>query len=378
MENKYLKTKDKKTCNGCTACALVCPKGAIEMIEDNEGFIYPRIIDSKCIKCGRCLNTCSNYSKEQDRKYISYAAINNDKQTLFESTSGGAFSAIVKKLFENEQAVCYGAAYNENIEVVHMRADTLNDTFKFRGAKYIRSNILGIYENVKKDLKAGRQVLFTGTPCQTAGLSTYLNKDYPNLILCNIICHSNPSPKVFQRYIRALELKQDSKITSYSFRAKSNGWDNRVPIVEYDDGTCSGETTFITAFFRAIVNRPCCYDCKFIKPYNYADITLGDFWGVDKLTDISDYQNGISLVLLNTEKGKEYFEDIQGLKLYKIDDNIDVFKYNHKKSDNPHRNREKFFKKLDDVKDEKVLDYIKKMSRERLARRIVNRLKNRS
>ena len=375
MENIYLKTKDKITCNGCTACALVCPKNAIEMVEDDEGFVYPRILEEKCIKCGKCLNTCSNYSKTEDRKYIAYAAINNDEQTLSESTSGGAFSALVNKLFENSNAVCYGVAYNQDFDVVHMRADSLEQAFKFRGSKYLRSNILGIYESIKQDLKDEKLVLFTGTPCQTAGLSTYLNKDYPNLILCDIICHSNPSPKVFKRYIKALELKQGSKVKKYSFRAKSNGWDNLKPIVEYTDGTCEEELTFLTAFLRAIANRPCCYNCKFIKPYNFADITLGDFWGVDKLTNISNYQNGTSLVLLNTKKGQEFFEDVQGLTLYKLDDEIDVFKYNHKKPDNPHRNREKFFKRLDNIKDENVLEYVNKMSRERLVRRIINKLK---
>ncbi len=375
MENIYLKTKEKKTCNGCSTCALVCPKGAIEMVEDNEGFIYPVIIDSNCIKCGKCLNTCSNHSKKEDNSYEAYAVINKDKHTLSESTSGGAFSAIAKRLFKNKDAVCYGVAYNKDFDALHMRAESLEETLKFRGSKYLRSNILGIYEGVKQDLKDGKQVLFTGTPCQTAGLSTYLNKDYPNLILVDIICHSNPSPKVFKRYINALELKQGSKVKSYSFRAKSNGWDNLKPIVEYQDGTCEEETTFLTAFLRAIANRPCCYDCKFIKPYNYADITLGDFWGVDKLTNISNYQNGTSLVLLNTAKGQDFFKDIQGLTIYKLDKDIDVFKYNHKKPDNPHRNREKFFEKLDNIKDEKILEYINKMSRERLVRRIINKLK---
>lgn len=375
MENIYLKTKEKKTCNGCTACALVCPKGAIEMVEDNEGFIYPVIIDEKCIKCGKCLKICSNYSKEQDRKYFAYAAINKDKDVLSQSTSGGAYTALIEKLFSKKDGVCYGAAYNKDFEVVHMRATSLKEAKKFRGSKYLRSNILGIYESVKKDLAEGKDVLFTGTPCQCAGLSTYLNKDYPNLVICDIICHSNPSPKLFGRYIKALELKEGSKVKSYSFRAKSNGWDNLAPIVEYANGKKEEELTFLTAFLRAIANRPCCYDCKYIKPYNFADITLGDFWGVDKLTDIKDYKNGTSLVLLNTKKGEEFFKDVQGLKLYKLEDNIDVFKYNHKTPDNPHRNREKFFRKLDSVKDEDTLDYINKMSRERLARRILNKIK---
>lgn len=375
MENIYLKTKDKKTCNGCTACALVCPKGAIKMVGDNEGFIYPHIIQDKCVECGKCLKTCSNYAKKQDSKYIACAAINKDEKILLNSTSGGAFSALTNKLFNYEDSVCYGVAYNENLEVVHMRATSKNEAEKFRGSKYLRSNILGIYEQVKKDLKEGKRVLFTGTPCQCAGLNTYLNKDYPNLILIDIICHSNPSPKVFKRYIKGLELKRSTKVKNYSFRAKSNGWNNLKPIVEYENGIIEEETTFLTAFLRAIINRPCCYDCKFIKPYNFADITLGDFWGVEKLTNISDYQNGTSLVLLNTKKGQDFFEGIQGLALYKLDEDIDVFKYNHKKPDNPHRNREKFFNKLDNIKDKDILEYINKMSKERLARRIINKLR---
>lgn len=377
MENIYLKTKDKISCNGCTACALVCPKNAIKMVEDSEGFIYPVIEEEKCIKCGKCLRICSNYSLSEDKKYTAYAAIHNNKEVLSESTSGGAFTALIQKLFSKENTVCYGVAYNKNFEVVHLRATSLKEAEKFRGSKYLRSNILGIYENVKKDLNEGKQVLFTGTPCQCAGLTTYLNKDYPNLIICDIICHSNPSPKVFKRYIKALELKARAKVKSYSFRAKSNGWDNLVPIVEYENGKIEEELTYLTAFLRAIANRPCCYDCKFIKPFNFADITLGDFWGVDKLTDIKEYANGTSLVLLNTPKGKDFFQDVSGLKLYKIDEHIDVFKYNHKVPDKPHRNREKFFKNLDKQKDDHILTYINKMSSERLVRRIINKIRNR-
>lgn len=375
MENIYLKTKEKKTCNGCTACALVCPVHCIEMKEDYEGFIYPVVDESRCIHCGKCLRTCSNYSKNDNRQYIAYAAINNDKAILKESTSGGVFSALAKTVFVDKDSVCYGVAYNENLEVVHMRAENLKETEKFRGSKYLRSNILGIYENVKKDLQDNKHVLFTGTPCQCAGLTTYLNKDYPNLITCDIICHSNPSPKVFKRYIKALELKYGSKVKSYSFRAKSNGWDNLVPIVGFENGEKIEETTFLIAFLRAIANRPCCYECKYTKPFNFADITLGDFWGVDKLTDITEYKEGMSLVLLNTEKGKQFFEKTENVKTYKLDKSIDVFKYNHKTPDNPHRNREKFFKNLDKQKDENILDYINKMSKERLARRIINKIR---
>ena len=154
MENIYLKTKRKETCNGCTACAYVCPKKCIEMKEDNEGFIYPTVDESKCIHCGKCLTVCSN-TKEQNEKAkpLYYACINNNKDVLMNSTSGGVFYALLKELFSKQNAVCYGAAYDENLVVKHMRAETLEDSLKFMGSKYARSDILGVYEQVKEDLK---------------------------------------------------------------------------------------------------------------------------------------------------------------------------------------------------------------------------------
>lgn len=375
MENVYLKTKQKNTCNGCTACACACPKGAIEMVEDTEGFIYPSIIDKKCIKCGKCLRICSNYSIKDDRKYIAYAGVNESEDILSKSTSGGVFSALVDKLFLEKDSVCYGVAYNDELEVVHTKATTIGEASKFYGSKYVRSNILGVYKSIKNDLKEGKKVLFTGTPCQCHGLTVYLNKDYENLVICDIICHSNPSPKVFSKYIKALEQKEDSKICKYTFRSKTNGWNNPIPIVQFQNGKTVPESSFSTAFARVLISRPCCHDCKFVKPFNYADITIGDFWGVDKLTDIKDYQNGISLILANTKKGINFLNDIRGVKLYKLDDDIDVFKYNHKMPEKPHRNREKFFKKIDKYSDVEFLNYMNKMSQERLLRRLINKIR---
>lgn len=378
MENIYLKTKDKKTCNGCTACSLVCPKHCIEMKEDSEGFIYPVVDESRCVHCGRCLNICSNYKKQEIAdKILPFAIINKDKKILECSTSGGTFYAILETLFKDENAVCYGAAYDENLVVRHMRAESLEEAKKFMGSKYVRSDIIGAYERIKKDLKEGRKVLFTATPCETMGLYTYLGKKWDNLITCDIICHSNPSPKVLAKYFKALELMENSKLTRYTFRAKSNGWANPLPIAEFANGKVLEESTYQKAFGGVLISRPCCSDCKFTTPQNVADITIGDFWGVEKLTQIKDYSNGISIVFANNKKGLNIINSLENIDVILLDENIDYLKYNHNKPEKPHRNRENFFESLDKCDTKDILKLLKSMSKERFVRRIINKLKGR-
>ncbi|MBQ8042983.1 MAG: Coenzyme F420 hydrogenase/dehydrogenase, beta subunit C-terminal domain [Clostridia bacterium] len=376
MENIYLKTKDKKTCNGCTACSLVCPKHCIEMKEDQEGFIYPVVDEDRCIHCGRCLNLCSNYKKQEIGDSIKpFAIINKDEEVLLQSTSGGTFYALLKSLFKDENAVCYGAAYDKDLVVRHMRAENLKEAMKFMGSKYVRSDVVGVYEGVKKDLKEGKTVLFTATPCETMGLHTYLGKAYDNLITCDIICHSNPSPKVLAKYFKALELQENSNLKKYTFRAKSNGWANPMPIAEFANGKILEENTYQKAFSRVLISRPCCSDCKFTIPQKVADITIGDFWGVDKITDIKDYSKGISIVFANNKKGLEMIHSLENINIIELDENENYLKYNHNKPEKPHRNREDFFEKLDKCKDQDVLKLLNNMSQERLVRRIINKLK---
>lgn len=378
MENIYLKTKDKVACNGCTACSLVCPKHCIEMQEDSEGFIYPVIDELRCIHCGRCLKTCSNYEKQEiTHEIIPFAAINKDADILLKSTSGGVFYALLESHFKQDDAICYGAGYDENLVVKHMRACSIEQAMQFMGSKYVRSDIIGIYEDVKKDLQAGNKVLFTATPCETFGLYTYLGKDYENLITCDIICHSNPSPKVLSKYFKALELKENSKLKRYTFRAKSNGWANPLPIAEFENGKVIEEDTYQKAFSRVLISRPCCSDCKFTTPQKVADITIGDFWGVDKLTDIKNFAKGISIVFANSKKGLETISNLENINIVKLEQNKNYLEYNHNKPEKPHRNRERFFKKLDSCKDEDFLRLLSYMAQERIIRRIINKIKKR-
>lgn len=376
MENIYLKTKDKKTCNGCTACSLVCPVHCIEMKQDHEGFIYPVVDETRCIHCGRCLKLCSNYKKQDNANEITpFAVINKDEKILLKSTSGGVFYAMVDRLFKDKDAVCFGAAYDEKHVVRHIEATNIEEAKAFMGSKYVRSDIVGVYERIKKYLVSGKKVLFAATPCETFGLYTYLGRDFDNLITCDIICHSNPSPKVFEKYLKALELKENSKIAKYTFRAKSNGWANPSPIVEFENGNCVEETTFQKAFSSVLISRPSCSDCKFCAPQKVADITIGDFWGVEKLTDIKNYEQGISIVFANNKKGLDIINSLENVEIIQLDNQIDYLKYNHNTPVKPHRNRGKFFCALDKCKDKDILKLLDNMSKERMLRRIINKLR---
>ena len=198
MINEYLKTYNKKDCNGCTLCTIGCPTNAIKMVEDNEGFFYPEIDEEKCIKCNKCKNICSNFNDSKGIEKV-YMAINKNKEELKNSASGGMFYILARYVIE-KNGVVFGVEYDENLRVRHNHYENLEEFKKFQGSKYLRSDIGNSYKEVEKFLKQDRYVLFTGTPCQCNALKTYLKKDYEKLIICDIVCHANPSQKVFDKY----------------------------------------------------------------------------------------------------------------------------------------------------------------------------------
>ena len=217
----------KEECCGCTACMSICPKQAITMISDEEGFLYPSINQELCIECDLCKQVCpfsDNYrtSGNYDQPLV-YAAKHKDDKVRMNSSSGGMFTAISDYILDND-GVIYGAAFDENLVVRHQKAETAEDRNKFRGSKYVQSNLNGIFGDIKNELKKGRTVLFTGTPCQNAGLRAFLNKSYDNLYLCDIVCHGTPSPLMFENYIKYCERKNKSSIKEYYCRFKGKGW----------------------------------------------------------------------------------------------------------------------------------------------------------
>ena len=321
---------NKEDCCGCSACMNICPKKAIQMVADEKGFIYPQIDEEICVDCGLCKRACgfvSNYDKSKllDEPII-YAARYNDDNARKKSSSGGMFYALSEYVLNNN-GVIYGAAFDNEFTVNHIRAVTREERDRQLGAKYVQSNIGDSYREAKKDLEEGKLVLFTGTPCQIASLQTFLGKYYDNLIKCDIICHSVPSPKVFKDYLKHLENRYNSKIKRYSFREKGKRVISQVVKVNFENGkeykkSVVAYDSYGALFGSNIISRPSCFNCRFTNMERPSDITIGDFWGIEKAAPGFADKNGTSIIIVNTNKGIDVINNIES-KLTKVQSTFD-------------------------------------------------------
>ena len=375
-KNTYLDTKIKNTCNGCGVCALVCPKKCIKMIEDEEGFLYPEIDEKKCINCGKCRRYCANFNIKIEENEKAYIAINNSEQQLLESSSGGMFYILAQYTIQ-KGGVVFGVTYNKELIAVHEYAENINDCKKFCGSKYVRSDLKDSYIKVKEFLTHDRYVLFTGTACQISGLKKFLEKDYEKLILCDILCHANPSPKVFKLYIENIENIKHKKVKNILFRSKENGWRNQTPIIVYEDGSKSEEKSYFNAFVNEMINRPSCYNCKFASKRRITDFTIGDFWGIEKVAPEINTENGVSLISVNTPKGNMIFDEVKTQMMIK-EVNYDLAcSFNHYRNVKEHKNREKFFKGISNEKinSENIIKYMNKYTKKSVYKKIAGKIK---
>jgi coenzyme F420-reducing hydrogenase beta subunit len=283
------------------------------MREDDEGFLYPVVNGENCISCGLCEKICPALNHGDSRQPLQvYAAKNQDGQIQLNSSSGGIFTLLAEQII-NEGGVIFGARFNDNWEVIHDYTETVEGLSVFRSSKYVQSIIGETYRQAKAFLLAGRQVLFSGTPCQIAGLKTYLQRDYENLLSVDLVCHGVPSPAVWREYLRELAGVLDfSKINSINFRDKTHGWKLFSFSICYTENINSSgvfleslqENVFMRGFLRNLYLRPSCYQCpvKFLS--SGSDITLGDYWGIQNTLPEFDDDKGVSLVMINTLKGK--------------------------------------------------------------------------
>ena len=309
-----IEIKEKEMCCGCHACKNICPKECICMEDDNEGFSYPKVNKYLCIECNLCEKVCPviNMSQNKVVNISAYACKNKDENIRKNSSSGGIF-ALLCEIVINKGVVIFGATFDDEFNVYHTYAETLSDCNKFMGSKYVQSKIGDTYSNVKEFLTCGRIVLFSGTPCQISGLNAYLGQKYSNLILIDIACHGVPSPLVYREYLKKIKLINKSKIKSINFRDKASGWKGYNFKVEFYNGCLSEkgyDNIYMKGFLRDIYLRPSCYRCKFKKPITSADLTLADYWGVQYKHPELDDDKGISLILVNSEKGKKMLNNI--------------------------------------------------------------------
>lgn len=376
MKQTYLDDKIKYKCNGCGVCKELCPVDAITMIEDSEGFMYPKIDEEKCIKCGKCRRVCSNYPEENKYTIKAFATINKNQEERNNSTSGGMFKILAQYVLNNG-GIVFGVKFDDNLKVIHSYTNDIKECQKFSGSKYVRSDLKDSYAKVKEFLSDGRYVLFSGTPCQVQGLREYLNKkDNDKLILCEIVCHANPSPKVLDLYIKNLEKIHNKKVKKIYFRSKNPDMNNGA-YVEFFDGTKAEISTYIKSFTgEQLINRPSCNKCVFVNENRKADFTIGDFWGIDEVIPGFDDKKGISLFTVNTEKANKIFDKIKNKMIYKQVELSSAFKYNHNSNLPPNRKRKKFFDGIstNKINENNIIEYMKKYNKRPLYKKVINKL----
>lgn len=358
-------------CCGCAACANACAVGAISMIENQEGFLYPVINREMCVGCGACDRVCPRLEEYP----MAYAAMCNSSHIREKSSSGGIFHLLAEKILSQGGAV-YGAAFDENFEVCHCRVDSMDDLEKLQGSKYVQSRIGGVFRDVKSQLGTGRLVLFSGTPCQCEGLVSYLGKEYNNLYLVDFICHGVPSPAVWRSYVKYVEgIKKDTQISHVSFRSKNLSWERFLLEFTFVNSSKYSNDLhtdiYLRGFLKDLYLRKSCYECTSRKMHRVSDVTVADFWGVQNvLPDMYDGR-GTSLVLVQSEKGSKLFDalDARVVKLKfseAIRGNLSYFS-----SPKMHPKRDVFFQRF------KAGETLESLLNELLQEPIVRRLKNR-
>ena len=344
---------ESKLCTGCASCSQICPQEAVGMAANDEGFFYPCINTELCSDCGLCRKTCpvnkaisivtikqnknecimlNDDSRDKstifgsadlsDKKHLSdkqrnaYACYSKDEDTRSKSSSGGVFTQIAQSIL-SKNGVIFGAGFDGEFKVRHTYVENEKELDGLRRSKYVQSDTGNTFREARAFLKEGREVLFCGTPCQIAGLKAFLNREYENLLTCDLACHGVPSPKVWRMYLDYIKEKYKSSISAVSFRDKSTGWNSSSMKINFSDGSQYIDRVkkeiFFIGFGKSIFNRNSCYNCKFRIQNTKADITLADFWGIDKQND-SDFSDnkGVSLVITHNTAGENALSRIRG------------------------------------------------------------------
>lgn len=362
--------KEKHDCCGCSACTQVCPKQCISFNEDSEGFRYPLVNKELCVDCGMCEKVCPVINQSNERKPLKVLAAKNPNEEIrIKSSSGGIFTMLAEKVIK-EGGVVFGAKFNQDWEVIHDFTETIDGISAFRGSKYVQSFIGDNYSKVEAFLKEGKKVLFSGTPCQIAGLKLFLRKEYDNLLLVDFVCHGVPSPLVWRMYLKELVASiatknsvftaykpENIKIEDIQFRDKEKGWKKYSFLLKLSATQGAEKNTvffletldknmFMRGFLSDLYLRPSCYKCPSKSLKSGSDITIADYWGIENVIPEFDDDKGVSLVLINTIKGENLYNLLNINNI--VSDYKDALKYNSaiEKSINIPNGRNLFWLKL--------------------------------
>ncbi len=307
-------------CTGCGACMNVCPKSAITMHYDDEGFQIPIINRDACVECGLCQKVCPIINK-QEKKFPSsplviYAGYIKDEDIRKNSASGGAFPGFANKFYSRKNGMVVAASFDEHLNLRHTISTKKSDLIKFQGSKYLQSEIGFVFKDILNSLKKGVEILFVGTPCQVAGLKSFLRKDYENLLTVDLICHGVPSPRLFKSYLVQVGVSTKNEYKDFFFRSRNDSAfflhslynkNGSIKVISPD------KHSFICAYLKGWVHRESCYRCPFAAIPRQGDCTIADFWGIlaGKVPFAGDRSKGVSLIMLNNQKGLSFFEKIK-------------------------------------------------------------------
>lgn len=356
-----IELKNKTECCGCSACASVCHKKCISMVADEEGFLYPKVDESACVECGLCKKVCPvlNYIKVQDYERKGIVLRAKGKKVVKNSTSGGFFTPVAEWILGENGVVC-AASFDNQFNVQHQfitkndyesNVDVLD---KFRGSKYVQSNMCDCYEKIREYLNHGTTVCFIGTTCQVYGLKCFLKKEYENLFTVDLVCHGTPSPKLWKKYLDYQIQKKKGKIKSISFRSKQYGYHNAMMEIQFTNRkrylSSARTDIMLKCFFREIASRPICYQCPFKTINRISDLTVYDCWHSEALIHVKDDNMGFTNVIIQSAKGEHILSSIKNnVELYDADLKSAV-KYDGimiEKCAVPHPRRNEFYQNLD-------------------------------
>lgn len=318
----------KENCCGCTSCVNICPMNAIDMIADEEGFLYPKVNSEVCVKCGLCLSHCPIKNRNENSEQVSssqtgYIVRIKDESILRNSTSGGVFTALAS-YFINSGGVVYGTGYDENMKVICKRAESISDIEEMRGSKFVQSDLKNTFRDIKSQLSKGISVLFSGTPCQVDGLIAYLHSKPSNLFCVDFVCRGVPSPMLWESYIRYMEDKFKSKVVYARFKNKTYGYHTSTMKVDFENKKTwygSGRVDpMMKAFVKELASRPSCGACSFKGKNRSSDITMFDCYEFTQITGVKDDNKGYSSIFVNSEAGRYIFEKIRpSMNIYEAD-----------------------------------------------------------
>ncbi len=351
----YINSKVKNECCGCGACQAICPKSAIRMKSiDNEGFVYPVVDANLCIHCRLCERVCpiNKPEFENSQKPLVFACYLSDKEERMKSSSGGLFLALARKIIL-QGGIVYGAAFDANLQLKHIGVETLSELERLRGSKYLQSNTSDIYKEILIHLKGKRMVYFVGTPCQVAALNKFIGKSSSKkyLLTSDLVCHGVPSQELFDMHVTYMESKYGDKMTNYQFR-NNKQW-GVCEICDFANHHTIINPTYelspyLYSFMYGYTYRMSCYDCPFAHIPRQGDITLADYWGVDRYFRELDTKHGVSLILLNSQKGVEIWDAVKHCCEYKESNIFDAAQFNPNliKSSTMHVMRQDIYSKI--------------------------------